>query len=622
MEPTPENFARAYQTERGDGGAPVSASGPLSPASAGPADSADGEAWAVLIERTVRGLERGAKQWTTARKKDSLARVLGGSRSDAKRLQKRLSQLVASWDTDTPHEAPASDFAALDGNDGPTAPTAPSALTALTAPTVLGPVPGGAEAVVASAGAAPASALASPLASAPDQPVVAAARPSDVISPAAPAPGTDSVSLPTPQLPSGTAGQATAPLAPESSAGAWPQVAADLSATVQAALPAGEARGREVAEQLATLQKRLAHEGPGPLTGEIALACTEAQRVLQHRHHLMDQLGNLCVELTAGLTDLAEDDSWVQGQCAAMRVQLDDGLTARGVRSVSELLATTRERQQQLRLERGAARDALKASIRQMLQEIAALGSQTGRFTESVGRYAEEIDRADSLESLAGAVRELVAESRSVHEAVSQAQARLTAEHELASTMQTRVIELEDEIRRLSNEVSTDPLTQVANRRGLLQAFETERALGERDEQQAGTEPAPALAVALIDIDNFKKLNDRLGHANGDVALQFLTQRVTQALRPRDTLARYGGEEFVVLLPATPVDEAQQVLTRLQRALSAELFMSDAQGQVFVTFSAGVTRYRGGERLEQALERADEALYEAKRAGKNRTCMA
>ncbi len=415
----------------------------------------------------------------------------------------------------------------------------------------------------------------------------------------------------------------TAALAPESSAGAWPRVAADLSATVQAALPAGEARGREVAEQLAALHKRLVHEGPGPLAGEIALACTEAQRVLQHRHHFMNQLGNLCVELTAGLTDLAEDESWVQGQCAAMHAQLDDGLTARGVRSVSELLGSTRERQQQLRIERGAARDALKASIRQMLQEIAALGSQTGRFTESVGRYAEEIDRADSLESLAGAVRELVAESRSVHEAVNQAQARLSAEHELASAMQTRVVELEDEIRRLSNEVSTDPLTQVANRRGLLQAFETERALGERDEQQAGaTEPVPALAVALIDIDNFKKLNDRLGHPNGDVALQFLTQRVTQALRPRDTLARYGGEEFVVLLPATPVGEAQQVLTRLQRALSAELFMSDAQGQVFVTFSAGVTRYRGGERLEQALERADEALYEAKRAGKNRTCVA
>ncbi len=569
LEPTPENFSRAYAAERGDSPGPVTGPAPLGPA-AGPADSADGEAWAVLIERTVRGLERGAKQWTTARKKDSLARVLGGSRSDAKRLQKRLSQLVASWDSDTPHEAPASDFTALDGAEPPAAGPADAADRPAAAQTT-------AAAVTFTPGASQTDATAVPA------PLVAAAATTEGSS--------------------------------------WPRVAADLGATVQAALPSTEERGREVAEQLAALQARLEIEGPAPLADEIALACTEARRVLQHRHHLLAQVGNLCAELTAGLTDLAEDDSWVQGQCAAMRAQLDDGLTARGVRSVGELLGSTRERQRQLRVERGAARDALKASIRQMLQEIATLGSQTGRFTDSVGRYADEIDRADSLESLAGAVRELVAESRSVHEVVSQTQARLTAEHELASAMQARVVELEDEIRRLSNEVSTDPLTQVANRRGLMQAFETECAQGERAGQQAGG-AVPALAIALIDIDNFKKLNDRLGHANGDVALQFLTQRVTQALRPRDTLARYGGEEFVVLLPATPVEEAQQVLTRLQRALSAELFMSDAQGQVFVTFSAGVTPYRPGERLEQALERADEALYEAKRTGKNRTCVA
>ena len=98
--------------------------------------------------------------------------------------------------------------------------------------------------------------------------------------------------------------------------------------------------------------------------------------------------------------------------------------------------------------------------------------------------------------------------------------------------------------------------------------------------------------------------------------------RVQQVLRPGDVIARYGGEEFVVLLPTTPLDEAQQAMTRIQRTLSAELLMSDAQGQVFVTFSAGVTTYRAQERLEDALERADEALYEAKRTGKNRTCVA
>ena len=76
-----------------------------------------------------------------------------------------------------------------------------------------------------------------------------------------------------------------------------------------------------------------------------------------------------------------------------------------------------------------------------------------------------------------------------------------------------------------------------------------------------------------------------------------------------------------MLLPDTPVEEGQKVLTRVQRLLSAELFMHENK-QTFVTFSAGVTSYRLGERIEEALERADEALYEAKRTGKNRTCIA
>lgn len=531
-QPTPENFAWAYRTERGD--APGLAAG----GAAAVPDSAEGEAWADLIQSALRGVERGGRNWTAARRKDSLQRVLGGSRSDAKRLQQRLKQLIASWDSDALDEAP-SDLAPFDA----------------AAPVVdAGPM------VVAEASPAPVST-------------------------------------------------------------AWSRVAAELGATVQAALPPSEARSREVAERLAQLQARVAADGPDGVVEDVAQACTEAQRVLQHRQHLMNQLGGLCQELTEGLADLSEDDSWVKGQCEVMRSQLfesDGGLTARGVRSVSQLLLGTRERQQELRAARKAARDALKDSIHEMLDEIASLGAQTGRFSSQLDGYADEIDRAESLESLAGTVRQMVAESRAVHEGVSQAQARLALEHSRSAEMQARVAELEDEIRRLSDEVSTDPLTQIANRRGLQQAFETEQAKNQRAAQGEGA----TLAVALIDIDNFKKLNDRLGHASGDAALQFLTHRVAQALRPGDTLARYGGEEFVVLLPGTPLDEAQRVLTRVQRTLSAELFMSDEQGQVFVTFSAGVSLYRPGERLEQSLERADEALYEAKHSGKNRTCAA
>ena len=512
LEPTPENYERAYRQESGE--AP-----PL----------AEGVAIAGLIERIVRGIERGSKGWTSARKKESLQRVLDGSRSDAKRLQQRLTQLVASWDSDP---ADSNVDATSTGDELPPAGTRVSGVMALDG----------------------------------------------------------AVALP------------------------WGRAVDALGGTVQQALPPVGTLPHGLAQELALLTQQLGDDAATPeLVADLETLCLRIAPVLQHRHRLVDQLGSLCTELTESLTDLAENDSWAKGQCEAMQVKIDEGLSARGVRAVSELLRDTRERQGQLRVERERARDSLKGLINQMLSELNQLGSQTGNFHESVGRYADVIEKADSLESLAGAVREMVEESRTVQALVQQTQARLQAEHSRAQGLTERVTELETEMRRLSDEVSTDQLTQIANRRGLLQAFEAERARLDR----SGT----TLSVGLLDIDNFKRLNDQLGHGAGDEALKALAAVVSKTLRPTDLVARYGGEEFVVLLPDTPVDDGVQILTRLQRSLTGGLFMHENK-QVFVTFSAGVTPYRAGERIEDALERADQALYEAKRTGKNRTCAA
>jgi diguanylate cyclase len=393
-----------------------------------------------------------------------------------------------------------------------------------------------------------------------------------------------------------------------------------LGNTVVRAMPSQDAISRSLADAISQAAQRFRQDSATPEDArEIEVLCDRADWVLQHREHLFDQISGLCLELTSSLTELAEDDSWAQGQCDAMRLTVEEGLTARGVKSVSELLRTTRSRQAELRLERDSARDALKLLINRMLSELGELGSQTGRFHESVGRYADVIESADTLESLAGVVREMVEESRTVQLLVSQTQHRLEEEHARASELSNRVGELEGELRRLSSEVSTDQLTQIANRRGLLQAFDVECARLQRAEGDVPDEDKPAgLSIGLLDIDNFKRLNDELGHSAGDEALKALAATVSKTLRPTDMVARYGGEEFVVLLPDTPVDEGQQILTRLQRSLTGGLFMHENK-QIFVTFSAGVTAYCPGERIEDALERADMALYQAKRAGKNRT---
>ncbi|MBI3383606.1 MAG: diguanylate cyclase [Aquabacterium sp.] len=553
LEPTPDNYRKAYEAESG---VPSQPDKPVDKAAApheAQQDNDDGERWSSLITRMLRGAERGGRQWTTARKKDSLKRVLDGSKSSATRLHQRLTQLVGSWDSDT------LDNSLLEGDE-------------------------------AAADTPPAS--------------------TDDNAPAAPA--------------QGRAVASAAPMAASSSpaiTSAWPELARhaidQLANTVGAALPPQQAQSEEAIRTIESVldQSRdttVPDEQHAHIKSEISLACEQARRIIEHRHHLIDQLMGLCTSLTDSLADLSEDDSWVQGQCLAMRHQLADGLNSRGVRHIQQLLAETRQKQLALKQEREAARQALKQLIHQMLHEIAELGSTTDRFHTNLGRYADTIGEADSLESLAGVVREMVEESRTVQAVVSQTQTRLNDEHARASELTERVRQLEDEIRKLSDEVSTDPLTQIANRRGMMRAFETEQAKMQRD----GT----TLAIGLLDVDNFKKLNDTLGHQTGDEALRFLARRVGELLRPVDVVARYGGEEFVVLLPATGLEEAQQVLTRLQRTMSAEFFEHEDK-KVFITFSAGVTLYRPGEAIEATLDRSDVALYEAKRTGKNRTCM-
>ncbi|MCC7099372.1 MAG: diguanylate cyclase, partial [Rubrivivax sp.] len=389
-----------------------------------------------------------------------------------------------------------------------------------------------------------------------------------------------------------------------------------LRLTVGAGLPPDERRAQALADRLGSLADELAAAGPTPpRLAELDRVCAEVCRLFAHRHHLAEQAGQLCAELGQGLVELAEDESWARGQAQTLRERLGEGLNARSMRAATAILAETRERHARVRDERNEARDALKQLIHRLLGEIGELGAQAGRFHDNVGRHAQAIEQAQTLGSLAGVVRELLDDSREVRDRVVQAQQRMASEQARASALEAKVRALEGELRKLSDEVCTDALTQVANRRGLAQAFAAETARREVEAGQA------VLAVGLLDIDNFKKLNDKLGHAAGDKALTALAAAVRERLRPVDHLARFGGEEFVVLLPGTQVAEAQQALTRLQRALSAALFMHE-QTEVFVTFSAGVTQWLPGESLESALERADEALYEAKHSGKNRTCAA
>lgn len=170
-----------------------------------------------------------------------------------------------------------------------------------------------------------------------------------------------------------------------------------------------------------------------------------------------------------------------------------------------------------------------------------------------------------------------------------------------------RIAELEKALEEARSVAFVDPLTGALNRRGFEKAYEREVARARRSGSR--------LALVMIDLDNFKRLNDQYGHLVGDKALMHLVNVLQQSMRPSDVLCRFGGEEFILMLPDTGVDDACKAVRRFLAEFSSRAIPDADQS---MTFSAGVVGHEHFESLDEAIERADIATYAAKRAGKNR----
>jgi diguanylate cyclase (GGDEF)-like protein len=173
------------------------------------------------------------------------------------------------------------------------------------------------------------------------------------------------------------------------------------------------------------------------------------------------------------------------------------------------------------------------------------------------------------------------------------------------------IVALEQAMRRLEALAMTDSLTGIRNRRCFMRAaaLEFERA----------TRHARPMAVVLIDVDHFKRVNDRHGHQLGDQVLVEIARSCQTTLRKTDLLARFGGEEFIVLLPETGQREAVRLADRMRMAVSADLRLPDSPRPGAVTISLGaVALSRSTPTLDSLIQAADQALYDAKRAGRDR----
>jgi diguanylate cyclase (GGDEF)-like protein len=177
----------------------------------------------------------------------------------------------------------------------------------------------------------------------------------------------------------------------------------------------------------------------------------------------------------------------------------------------------------------------------------------------------------------------------------------------LRQSLGDRHRELKGAVSRIEELAITDELTGLYNRRYLMQMLSQQRALANRSRY--------GFVVCYLDLDHFKKVNDKYGHPFGDKVLKSFANLMSSALREVDIGARLGGEEFVLVLADTNLDAAHGVCQRMAERWR-EMHFSEAPG-LELTLSAGITAFKSPETIEQTLERADALLYDAKHRGRN-----
>jgi diguanylate cyclase len=251
---------------------------------------------------------------------------------------------------------------------------------------------------------------------------------------------------------------------------------------------------------------------------------------------------------------------------------------------------------------RSGRHDLMQASlIAKRLQSLA------DEMSSSVGEHRTKLDQASRLltsendardESLAELVVDVIGDI-------------VRANHNLQSKLDTAEGKLQEQAAEIEAHISrslTDPLTGLPNRREFNERLEERMAAWNRRRD--------VFSLLLLDVDHFKKLNDRYGHLAGDQVLAAIGRALRGAIRREDAVARYGGEEFAVLLPLTSLEQAVGVAQKIREAV-ARVVVHCNNHQITVTVSGGLAMIEPNERVETLIQRADSALYAAKAAGRN-----
>lgn len=321
------------------------------------------------------------------------------------------------------------------------------------------------------------------------------------------------------------------------------------------------------------------------------------QGLLKLIHRLMDNTG-----------ELLSEDQWIGELINKLRETISKPLDLRIIAQAEHYLDEIAQGQELIRHSLSEAKMTLKLMVTSLITNIEELTDTTGEYQEKLEHYSGRIGNTDDIKELNQLLVLIMEETKQMQKNTLNYRNDFLAARTEVSLAQNKINQLEIELMAMGEKVHEDHLTGILNRRGLDNAYE-------RETSRALRHQVP-LCFALLDIDNFKQLNDMLGHQAGDNALVYLVESIKETTRPEDVVSRYGGEEFVILLPNTQLEEAVQILSRVRRTLTKKFFLHENK-RLLITFSAGIAQHRPGESQDHIFKRADEALYRAKKSGKN-----
>lgn len=331
---------------------------------------------------------------------------------------------------------------------------------------------------------------------------------------------------------------------------------------------------------------------------------------MAQEHELLLRLFKLLLE---NISELLDDDSWLNGQIASVQELLSGPLNHTTLLDATRSLKEVIYKQGVLKHSLAEAKVSMKNMMITFIDRLGTVAASTGDFHEKISGYAQKISKAQGIPELNRILEDMMHDTKVAQIEALRSRDEMVAARAEVQNAEARIQELESKLEELSKLVREDQLTGSLNRRGLDDVFEREFARSERRNSP--------LCIALLDLDDFKRLNDSYGHGTGDEALIHLVQVVKDTLRTMDVIGRLGGEEFLIVLPDTPLEDALQTVKRLQRELTKRIFMHNNE-RLLITFSAGVALRKSGEKQASLIQRADAALYQAKCAGKNRVASA